>query len=68
MKIRGEKDNDYFVLICDACGTRTENEYKGRVATGGAAAFRATCKQCKTSITLKLWDGLWKGLPSEPEI
>jgi hypothetical protein len=68
MIIRGEQEADYFILICDACGSRTENEYEGMVNTRGAAAFRATCKHCNTSVTLKLGGGLWKGLPWDPEI
>jgi hypothetical protein len=31
MTIRGEQEADYFILICDACGSRTENEYEGMV-------------------------------------
>jgi hypothetical protein len=61
LTIRGEDSVDYFVILCDACSEETENEYLGW--DPGVPHFRATCRRCGESKTLKLTVGRWKGLP-----
>jgi hypothetical protein len=58
MTIKGEDAGDYFRVLCEQCGSPTNNEYLGWDPS--VPHFRATCPNCKKTGEWKLdcWTGL----------
>ena len=64
--ITGKIYNDYFIIICEKCGTPTKNKYLGW--DPAVPHFEATCEKCNISSQWKLDPANWKGLPSKPHV
>ena len=62
--ICGEQSGDWFRILCNECGTETDNEYLA--ANPPIRRIRSTCKNCGASTELKLQSKLWRGLPVTP--
>jgi predicted nucleic-acid-binding Zn-ribbon protein len=62
--IIGKTNIDYFVILCEKCGSTTKNEYLGTDPM--MPRFKATCPKCGNLGAFKLDAIDWSGLPPEP--
>jgi hypothetical protein len=62
--IIGKLTTDSFVIFCEDCGERTENQYFGG---GGVLRFEAKCKKCGSASIWKFEAVDWGGLPYKVE-
>jgi hypothetical protein len=62
--IIGKTNIDYFVILCEKCGSTTKNEYLGTDPM--MPRFKATCPKCGDLGAFKLDAIDWSGLPPEP--
>jgi predicted nucleic-acid-binding Zn-ribbon protein len=62
--IIGKTNIDYFVILCEKCGSTTKNQYLGTDPM--MPRFKATCPKCGDLGAFKLDAIDWSGLPPEP--